>query len=97
MNRKGGGLMCIYKSVLNVEKVRIISKKSFEGLVIRYQQTIFALIYRPPYSKKHPVQICTFLDEFNEFLTALLQENSQTITTGDLSILWNLSELILED
>ena len=26
MNRKGGGLMCIYKSELNDEKVRIISK-----------------------------------------------------------------------
>ena len=25
-NKKGGGLMCIYKSELNVEKVRIISK-----------------------------------------------------------------------
>ena len=92
-NRKGGDLLCIYKSKLNVEKVRIISKKSFEGLVIRFQQTIFALIYRPPYSKKHPVQICTFLDEkFSEFLTALLQENSQTIITGDFNILWNLSE-----
>ena len=73
--------MCIYKSELNVEKVRIISKKSFEGLVIRFQQTIFALIYRPPYSKKHPVQISTFLDEFSEFITALLQENSQAIIT----------------
>ena len=29
MNRKGEGLMCIYKSGLNVEKVRPISKKIF--------------------------------------------------------------------
>ena len=91
-NRKGGGLMCIYKSELNVEKARIISQESFGGLVIRFQQMIFALVYRPPYSKKHPVQISTFLDEFSEFLTALLQENSQTIITGDFNILWNLSE-----
>ena len=83
MNRKGGGLMCIYKSGLIVEKVRIISKKSFEGLVIRFQQTLLALNYRPPYSKKHPVQIHTFLDEFGEFLTSLLQENSQPIIIGD--------------
>ena len=92
MNRKGGGLMCIYKSGFNVEKVRIISKKSFEGLVIRLQQTSFALINRQPYSKKHPLQICTFLAEFGEFLTSLLQENSQAIITGDFNTLWNLSE-----
>ena len=54
--------------------------------------TLFALIYRLPYSKKHPVQIHTFLDECGEFLTSLLQENSQTIITGDFNILWNLSE-----
>ena len=60
MKRKGGGLMCIYKSGRNVEKVRSISKKSFEGLIVRLQQTLFALIYRPPYSKKNPVQMHTF-------------------------------------
>ena len=67
--------MCIYKSGLKVEKVRSIPKKSFEGLIIRLQQTLFALIYRPPYSRKHPVNISIFLDEFGEIVTLLLQEN----------------------
>ena len=70
MNRKGGGHMCIYKSGFNVQKVRSIKKKkSFEGLIVRLQQTIFALIYRSPYSKKNPVQMhihfrrnCRFLN-----------------------------------
>ena len=48
-------------------------QKIFEGLVIRFQQTVFALIYRPPYSKKNPQKICAFVDEFSEFLTSLLQ------------------------
>ena len=39
LNRKGGGVMCIYKSGLEVEKVRSISKKSLEGLIVRFQQT----------------------------------------------------------
>ena len=29
LNRKGAGVMCIYKSALKVEKVRSISKKIF--------------------------------------------------------------------
>ena len=81
--------MYIYKSGFNVKKVRSISKKSFEGLIVRLQQTVFALIYRPPYSKKNPVQMCTFLEEFADFLTSLLQENYQPIIIGDFNILWN--------
>ena len=84
--------MFIYKTGLKVEKIRSISKNSFEGLVIRFQQTVFALIYRPPYLKKNQQKICTFLDEFSEFLTSLLQENSQPIITGDFNIPWNLLE-----
>ena len=84
--------MCIYKSGLKVEKVRLISKKSFEGLIIRFQQKLFALIYRPTYSRKHPVNISTFLDEFGEIVTSLLQENSQTIIIGDFNVPWNLTE-----
>ena len=53
---------------------------------------MFALIYRPPYSGKHPVNISTFLDEFGEIVTSLLQENSQTIIIGDFNVLWNLTE-----
>ena len=92
LNRKGGGVMCIYKLGLRVEKVRSITKKSFEGLIIRFQQTLFALMYRPPYSKKHPVNISTFLDEFGKIVTSLLQENSQTIIIGDFNVPWNLTE-----
>ena len=62
LNRKGGGVMCIYKSEQG-RKGQIDFKKSFEGLIVRFQQTLFALIYRPPYSRKHPVNISTFLDE----------------------------------
>ena len=35
-------------------------KKSFERLIVRLQQTLFALIYRPPYLKKNPVQMHIF-------------------------------------
>ena len=72
-------------------------KKSFDGLVVRFQQISIALIYRPPYSKKHPVQIHTFLDEFVEILPLLLQESSQPIIIGDINVLWNLPEQTPED
>ena len=50
------------------------------------------MIYRPPYSRKHPVNIITFLDEFGEIVTSLLQEYLQTILIGDFNVLWNLTE-----
>ena len=92
LNRKGGGVMCIYNSGLKVEKIRSITKKSFKGLIIGFQQTLFTLIYRPPYSRKHPVNISTFLEEFGEIVTSLLQENSQTIKTSDFNVPWSLTE-----
>ena len=56
------------------------------------QQTLFALIYRPPSSKKNPLQIHKFLDDCVDFLTLLLQENSHPIIIGDFNILWNLPD-----
>ena len=38
------------------------------------------------------VQIHTFLVEFVDFLTLLLQENSQPIIIGDFNVLWNLPD-----
>ena len=68
------------------------SQKSFEGLIVRFQQTSFALIYRPPYSKKNPVQMHKFWMNFVDFLTLLLQENSQPIIIGDFNVPWNLPD-----
>ena len=76
MNRKGGGLICIHKSGLNVQKVRIIYKKSFDGVIVRLHEAYFDLIYRPPHSKKNSVQMLTFLDEFPDFLSSILKDNS---------------------
>ena len=74
------------------QKGEINIKKSSEGLIVRFQQTLITLIYRPPYSKKNPVQMHTFLDEIVDFLTSLLQENSQPIIIGNFSVLWNLPD-----
>ena len=34
----------------------------------------------------------TFLDEFLDFLTSLLKENSQPIIIGDFNVPWNLPD-----
>ena len=65
--RKGGGLMCIHVRI-KCPKGETNLKKSFDGLIVKLQQASFALIYRPPYSKKNPVQMLTFLEEFPDFL-----------------------------
>ena len=68
--------MYIHKSGLYVQEVRIMSKKSLDGLIVRLQPASFALIFRPPYSKKNPVQMLTFLEEFPDFCISVLKKNS---------------------
>ena len=53
---------------------------------------MLALINRPPYARKHPINISTYLDGFGELVTSLLQENSQTIIIGYFIVPWNLTE-----
>ena len=65
------------------------SQKSFNGLIVRLQQVSFTLIYRLPYSEKNPVKMLTFLEEFPDFLTSVLKENSQPIILGDFNKPWN--------
>ena len=64
-------------------------RKSFDGLIVRLQQSSFVLIYKPPYSKKNPVQMLTSLEEFPYFLTSVLKENSQPTILGDFNTPWN--------
>jgi hypothetical protein len=44
------------------------------------------VIYRPPYSQRHPITISTFLEEFPTFVTDSLVDYHNIIITGDFNI-----------
>ena len=61
--------------------------------MVKLHQASFAL-YRLQYSKKNPVQIPTFLEEFPDFLTVILKENCKPSKLEDFNILWYLLDHI---
>ena len=51
-----------------------------------------SIIYRPPYSNKHPIPTCTFTDEFPYHLSHLLCKTDDPIIIGDITIPWNKTD-----
>ena len=84
-NRSGGGVSLIYRNNIEVSCVEKEEYESFEYVLwrmqLRNQQLIVLGVYRPPYSRAHPVTVSKFLDEFPEIYSiwqAQFKEN-----TGD--------------
>ena len=51
---------------------------------MRYQTVL--LIYRPPYSANHPIQVGTFLEELGDCINVQLNDHPNLITLGDINI-----------
>ena len=90
---RGGGLAILYKTRLRIQIVQGSIKEtynSFEYLCTRFycKKKTFTILnlYRPPYSTKHPYTLKMFTQEFEEFLTELLELKGQTIIVGDFNI-----------
>ena len=45
-----------------------------------------AIIYRTPYSEKHPVTVATFLGEFAEYLESIVLSSERLLILGDMNI-----------
>ena len=91
-DRRGGGTGMIYHESLDVKKIDagVSAQYSYEfsewivksnGYNIR-----IAIIYRPPYSERHPVTTNVFLTEFPDYLESLLLCKERLLITGDLNI-----------
>lgn len=94
-DRRGGGTALIFKESINVEKVSVAGKGSFEAsewLVNPAATDSFAscysLSYRPPYSVKHPVSTSTFITEFSDYLESLVMSSEPLLILGDLAFIW---------
>ena len=86
-------LLCwlFYKATLPIEKASSVILNSFEfsEWIIRPRGSFplkLIIIYRPPYSKSHPIPIGTFFDEFTDYLESIILCQYTILITGDFNI-----------
>ena len=96
-DRRGGGTALILKESINVEKVSVAGKGSFEAsewLVNPAATTRLrvVIVYRPPYSVKHPVSTSTFITEFSDYLESLVMSSEPLLILGDFNIHMDLPD-----
>ena len=91
-DRRGGGTGIIYHESLDVKKidagVSLRNSYEFSEWIVKsggYSIRI-AIIYRPPYSERHPVLTNVFLTEFPDYLESLLLCKKRLLITGDFNI-----------
>ena len=94
---RGGGTALILKESINVEKVSVAGKGSFEAsewLVNPAATTRLrvVIVYRPPYSVKHPVSTSTFITEFSDYLESLVMSSEPLLILGDFNIHMDLPD-----
>ena len=87
--RAGGGTGLLCRSPLSQSLVRSGDNKSFEfsELIVKGPSVHLKVIvvYRPTYSKEHPVPASVFFDEFAEYLQSLILTKEPIIFTGDFN------------
>ena len=96
-DRRGGGTALIFKESINVEKVSVAGKGSFEAsewLVNPAPTTRLrvVIVYRPPYSVKHPVSTSTFITEFSDYLESLVMSSEPLLILGNFNIHMDLPD-----
>ena len=50
------------------------------------------IVYRPPYSVKHPVSTSTFITEFSDYFESLFMSSEPLLTLGDFNIHMDLPD-----
>ena len=90
---RGGGLAIIYKCNLMLKKLYLKSSTkyvSFDFICskIPYKGSFLIIInlYRPPYSKKHPITVKKFIEEFQIFVSEVSQFKGFYLILGDFNI-----------
>ena len=89
-SREGGGVGLLCKSALAPEHVSSGEERSFEhaawNVSLNKRKFTVAVIYRPPYSARHPVSTTDFFTEFASYLESLLSSAHPVIIAGDFNI-----------
>ena len=90
-SHKGGGVENIYKTTFTINMLTCGELQSFKYCVLKIgievsKHLTVLLIYRPPYSANHPIQVGTFLEELWHFISIQLNDHPNLITLGDINI-----------
>ena len=90
IDRRGGGTALLFRDCIDVRKLNTAEKSSFElseWLVTSGTVRLrIIIVYRPPYSTKHPVTTCTFMTEFADYLETVVLSNEPLLICGDFNI-----------
>ena len=88
--RIGGGTGLLCRSELSPNMIKCDEKTSYEFSEWQVKgptgPLLLVIIYRPPYSKQHPVSTNVFMDEFAEHLQELILCKETLLITGDFNI-----------
>ena len=82
--RKGGGTGLLVRENIDVSKIDVGEKTSFEfsewSLNTYSLRARLSIIYRPPYSNLHPVSLKTFFDDFASYMESIITPEPLIIT-----------------
>ena len=88
-----GSIACIYKKNVKISKLSMDAYESFKALIVNIKMKssnyTTSTIYRMPYSTNHKIPMTTFLSEFLDHITTLLQTYNEPIILEDMNIPWN--------
>ena len=85
--RRGSGTGLLFKKAIDVKKIAAGEKSSFEFSEWRVSfnslRAKLVVVYRPPYSEKHPIKPRVFFGEFGSYLETIILSPESLILTGD--------------
>ena len=94
--QRGGGIAIVHTSNIKVNGSNNGARQSFEYAVwkLKYNHTTTSIIaiYRPPYSERNKSSIASFCEDFSDFLSEVMAEETHVIVAGDFNIHINNTE-----
>ena len=90
IRRSGGGIAVIYRSTLSLVSITAGERTSFEfaEYLVSSGTDKFRLVvvYRTPYSRVHPINVSTFIEEFADYMESTILTPEPLLITGDINI-----------
>ncbi len=89
-NSSGGGMLCIYKNGIKIDKIPTMTMKLLEvmDLKVNVRNKTFRLVsvYRPPRSQKRSYPIAHFYDDMENLVSHYKTVNSDVVFCGDYNV-----------
>ena len=89
-SRTGGGIGIFFKGNIIVHPIKNGELASLEFVQIHVSIGKFKItvvgIYRPPFSRQHPVTKAVFFEEFGDFISEIFLTSDRCIIVGDFNI-----------